>query len=342
MITPIGARPSSAVLGAPAFATFQDAYLAVLRHISEGYTYRNAPRGNASRETLGVSFQLTDPRQRLVTLAERRANPVYHLAEALWYLAGRSDVAMISHYAPRRRADSRDGVSIDGSAYGARLFAPGAFDQVLRLLRSERDSKRAVLPVFRPSELADPGSPDVPCLLALHLLVREGRLHMVCYMRANDADRGLLADVFSFTFIQEFTARLLGLELGTYTHHAGSMHLGEADLPRVERVLAAGPDEGFAVPSMPTGTDLAVVEELLGHEAALRTNQLRLTARGIGRLGLDPYWAQALLLFEAHRQITYQLDEPVDASVLRALEPGLRQLVARRWPARMPGGVLPW
>jgi thymidylate synthase len=190
-----------------------------------------------------MSFQLTDPRQRTLFIAARKINPIYHFAEALWYLGGRRDLDMISYYAPRRRADSRDGKTIDGSAYGSRIFAPGpesrrsAFDQALDLLRSKQDSKRVVLPVFRPGELATPDSPDVPCLLSLHLLVREGRLHMVCYMRANDADRGLIADVFSFTLIQEFTAALLGIELGTCTHHVGSMHLGDNDLPRVGRVL---------------------------------------------------------------------------------------------------------
>ncbi|MGH3925768.1 MAG: thymidylate synthase, partial [Pseudonocardiaceae bacterium] len=75
-------------------------------------------------------------------------------------------------------------------------------------------------------------------VVALHLFAREDRLHMVCYMRANDANRGLVADVFSFTLIQEFAAVLLGLELGTYTHHVGSMHIGDRDLARVARVLA--------------------------------------------------------------------------------------------------------
>jgi thymidylate synthase len=41
---------------------------------------------------------------------------------------------------------------------------------------------------------------------------------MVCSMRANDLDCGLLSDVFSFTMIQEYAAVQLGLELGTYTH----------------------------------------------------------------------------------------------------------------------------
>ena len=81
--------------------------------------------------------------------------------------------------------------------------------------------------VMQPGELADPANPDVACTLALHFMLRGGALHMAAYMRANDAVIGLLCDVFSFTFIQEHAARLLGVPVGTYTHHADSMHVND-------------------------------------------------------------------------------------------------------------------
>ncbi|MDH6134273.1 thymidylate synthase [Kitasatospora sp. MAA4] len=328
-----------------AFPSFEQAYAAILRHVSDNHQYANAPRGNDSRECIGVSFQLTDPRQRTPFLVARPINPVYHFAEALWYLGGRRDLDMIAHYAPRRRADSRDGSTIDGSAYGARIFAPtdggtSPFARVLDLLRSEKDSKRAFLPVFRPGELDDPDSPDVPCLLGLHLLVREDHLHMVTYMRANDADRGLIADAFSFSLIQEFTTALLGLQLGTYTHHVGSMHLGTSSLPRVQLVLteaAAAPDgrPRFTVPAMPAETIWVHIRTVLEHEQLLRTNQVRYGPRDVAGLDLPAYWQRVLLLFEAHRQLTYRAADPVETRVLDALEPGARWQLEHRWPTRV-------
>lgn len=77
----------------------------------------------------------------------RRANPVFHFAEALWYLAGRRDLEMIGYYAPSMRSSSADGVNLGGSAYGYTLFNPASgdtvspFDRVLELLRTETDSK---------------------------------------------------------------------------------------------------------------------------------------------------------------------------------------------------------
>ncbi|MCX4751607.1 thymidylate synthase [Kitasatospora sp. NBC_01287] len=309
---------------APAvFPSFQHAYAAVLRHVSENYEFANSARGNDSHECIGASFRLTDPRRRALFLTARPVNPVYHYAEALWYLGGLRSLDLIGHYASRRRADSRDGTTIDGSAYGARIFAPrpdgvpSAFDQALELLWAEKDSKRAYLPVFESHDPDEIGSPDLPCLVGLHLLARDGHLHMVTYMRANDANRGLVCDVYSFTLIQEFAAALLGLRLGTYTHHVGSMHIGIRDLARVDKVLeetAADPESTprFAAPVMPADTSWQHIRTVLEHEQLLRTNQVQYTPGDVAALDLPPYWQRVLLLFEAHRQVTHCPADPVD------------------------------
>lgn len=329
------------------FPHLEAAYLAVLGHISRTYEYHNAPRKNAARECLGLSFQIANPRERLPYLAARRTNPAFCFAEALWYLAGRDDLAMMAYYAPQIAAYSRDGRTLVGSAYGTRMFRtpPGTamtpFDQVLRLLRKETDSKRGVLPIFGAEELAVKGNPDVSCVVALHLLAREGRLHMVCYMRANDCYRGLLSDVFSFTMIQEFAAVRLGLRMGTYTHHIGSAHIGDRDFDRAQTVLdeAVPPVRHEPLPPMPADTTFETLVTVLEHEERLRTNQVQYRPDDVAGLGLGAYWQQVLLVFEVQRQIRHCTADPVDAEVLQALHPGLRWLVAHRWPKRMPAGV---
>ena len=334
-------------LSPASYQSFEDAYVDVLRYVADDHQFVNAPRGNASRECIGASFQLSDPRARLPFIAARKANPVYNLGEVLWYLSGREDLGMISYYAPLRRAGTSFGIPVDEGAYGSRIFrdasdgSPSTFTKVIERLRSEDDSKRALLPVFTAADLNDPDSPSVPCLLALHLLLREGQLHMVTYMRANDADRGLLADVFSFTFIQEFAARLLGVELGTYTHHVGSLHVGEQDLPRVRRVLGEAEEPSFShnrfsMAAMPTDTGWGVIKVLLEIEEGLRANAAQYSPAAVTALGLDPYWQQVVLLLEGYRQIVHCTADPVEAQILDALDPGYRWLLEHRWPERMP------
>lgn len=331
---------------AKTFESFDCAYLAVLRHVDGQHEYHNAPRGNAARECLNLSFQLSDPTARVPFLPLRKTNVVFNFAEALWFLSGRDDLDMIAYYAPRMRSYSRDGVTVDGSAYGTRMFLPieatgrTAFDQALDLIRDDPATKRAVMVLFRPWETDDPRNPDVSCTIAFQLLLRESRLHGVCFMRANDAVQGLVSDAFSFTFIQEFAARLLDVDLGTYGHHVGSMHVGDRDTDRVRRLLDAHPPRSvnpnnLPLPAMPSGSSWEDVETVLRYEHQLRQNRAVLTPAALATTDLDPYWQQVILLFEAYRQIEHT-EHPMETATIDALWPPYRWLMQHRWPARMP------
>ncbi|MET9358998.1 thymidylate synthase [Streptomyces sp. NPDC006617] len=331
------------MLNAPVFPSVEGAYLALLRLASSDYEHRIDARGNAAREVIGVGFRLSDPRQRLPYLAARKVNPVFQFAEALWYLAGRRDLEMIGYYAPSMRSSSADGLFLGGSAYGYTLFNPAdgdtlsPFERALDLLRTETDSKRGYLPVLTADELAVADNPDVACLAGLHLLARGGRLHMVCHMRANDLDCGLLSDVFSFTMLQEYAASRLGLELGHYTHTIGSAHVNDRNAERVHQVLneadGLSTPRQFSFPAMPADAGPDTISRLMVHEELLRTNAVKYSADEIADLDVDAYWQQVLLLFEAYRQIQHDGTDAVSRDVLDALNPGLRWLLAHKWAA---------
>ena len=70
---------------------------------------------------------------------------------------------------------------------------------------------------------------DLNCTVCLQFFISEGKLYMTTYMRSNDLWMGFPNDVFQFTCIQIYLAMKLNLQLGTYTHVAGSLHLYERD-----------------------------------------------------------------------------------------------------------------
>jgi thymidylate synthase len=332
----------------PTFATFEQAYLAVLREVSTNPSFDTAGRGKDALEVINTSFTISNPVDRTPYLAARKANIVFNYAEALWYLTGRDDVDMIAYYAPGLRELSADGQRLTGTAYGARLFAPTGpdartqFDRVEQLLRDDPDTKRAAMPIMRPDELADPANPDVACTLGLQFLRRGGQLHMSAYMRGNDAVIGLLGDTFAFTFIQEFTARRLGVPVGTYTHHVGSMHINKLHLPKVEAILAEAeyPTAGLRFPQEPMPvTSWGTIAQVALWEEELRANARRLDPAKLLGVPLPPYWRAVLALFEVYRQITHEPDRAVTLDTLLALQPGHRWLVAHRWPDRMPDAL---
>jgi len=53
---------------------------------------------------------------------------------------------------------------------------------------------------------------------------------MIVNMRSNDLIKGYPNDVTEFQWIQEIIAGWLGLELGTYSHIVGSLHVYDSDL----------------------------------------------------------------------------------------------------------------
>lgn len=321
------------------FEGLHDAYLHQLAELLHAPEFRNSPRGFASQERLGVSFTLRDPLRRLVTHPERRTNLAFNFAEALWYLAGRDDLAYLAYYAPGVARYSADGERLTGTAYGPRIFryGDGALDQwaaVAEAIRQDPDTKRAVIQVFHPRELLVPGNPDVACTLALQFLLREGRMHMVAYMRANDAYRGMVSDVFSFTFMQEMMARQFHVPVGSYTHVAGSLHLYRPDLAKAARLLERPePSEprGERMPALPVGDNREALARVLEIEEPLRLGRLRLDSPGIQALGLPPWWAHVVRVFELYRRARYA--DPGDDGLADALPPVYRRLMLRRFPA---------
>ena len=309
------------------YETFEQAYLAQLRRVRDEPQFRNAPRGFHSREILGASYRLDDPRERVIRAPSRRTNIFFNFAEALWYLSGSNSVEYMRFYAPSIAKYSADGRTLRGTAYGPRIFNFGGagFDQwnsVVRTLRADHDTKRAFIQIFSPEELLAADNIDVACTIGLQFLNREGALHAVGFMRANDAYRGTASDVFSFTFLQELLARQLGLELGSYTHVVGSYHLYQSDDARADQVLAeadsaAGDFHPF--PAMPRGDNWPAVHEVLELEQALRTGRLVLGPDRIEKLGLADYWAQIVGLFSLHAR--RKLDRVEDPELVDLLDP---------------------
>jgi thymidylate synthase len=327
------------VITGPTFDTFTDAYRAVLAHVRHCPQYTTPTRAKSAIEATNVSFTISNPVARTPYVAARRTNIVFNHAEVLWYLSGRDDAATMVYYAPTLAKLSGDGKTLTGTAYGPRLFAPSTvdglsqFERVLRLVRDDPDTKRAAMLLMTPDELTDPDNPDVACTLGLQFLLRGGRLNMAAFMRGNDAVIGLLGDTFAFTFIQEFAAHLLGVEIGSYSHHVGSMHINQLDVAKVDQILAEPPSTGFPAEPMPTSTSRADIHAVLAWEERLRHNLGEFTG---GEEDLDPYWRRIVALFEVYRQIAHQPDRQVTPEALELLHPGHRWLVEHRWPTRMP------
>jgi thymidylate synthase len=154
----------------------------------------------------------------------------YAIGEMIWYLSGNDALKCIQNY-----TDSWDRMSDDGlvvnSNYGYCIKHKFDFDQweeVKKELQDNPKSRRAVIHIKSPYD--DINSKDVNCTVCLQFFIRDEKLYLTTYMRSNDLWMGFPYDVFQFTCMQIRMAMELNIDIGTYTHIVGSLHLYERDL----------------------------------------------------------------------------------------------------------------
>jgi hypothetical protein len=295
------------------------------------------------RELRNHSFELADPRNRLLTHPCRPLNIPFAVANALWTLAGSNSLTFIQPYNQRGAHFSDDQHTLHG-AHGKRLFDSDGTDQVtaaLERLRADPHSRRAVAIVLQPQD-AISRSRDIPCLISLQFMQREGELHCVANMRSQSAAMVLPYDVFAVTFLQECLAVELGLSPGCYYHNSASFHYYLDEEATVRHVLASPltPDRlSPPAPMMPTGiSPFAAVRELLHYEQALRV-ALRVRQPSAPQVPAPPvpeYWRDLGLILACGLCRAGDVDE---VSVRQQLSPYWGRLLGTHRP-RQSEGVL--
>ena len=197
-------------------------------------------RGDEQREVLSTLVQIDRPTERVLTIPRRNNNVFAQIAETLWVLAGRNDLAFLTRYLPRATHFSDDGATWR-AAYGPRLRAWGSRVDQLATVKARLDedpnTKRAVISIF------DPGSDhvetkDVPCNNWLHFMHRDGALHLNVAVRANDAIWGFSGiNVFEWSVLQELMANATGNRVGSLSWFVGTLHVYSRHYTTAERIL---------------------------------------------------------------------------------------------------------
>lgn len=168
------------------------------------------------------------PNERVLFHAERDANPFFHFFEGLWMLAGRNDVEFLKFFNKAIKQFSDDGITHHG-AYGYRLRKQQGFDQIQRcidLLKTENETRRAVLQMWDAKLDLAANSKDIPCNDLIFLKIRNNQLNMTVCCRSNDMVWGAYgANAVHFSMIQEYIADKVGVELGSYTQMSDSFHV---------------------------------------------------------------------------------------------------------------------
>ena len=158
----------------------------------------------------------------------------YLIGEWLWYESRSKRLSAIQNFTTGWDRMSDDGVTVN-SNYGWCIHDKYGFDQwefVKHELEHDPNSRRAVVHIKEARDLTLYPSNDVNCTVCLQFFLRHGKLMETVYMRSNDVWMGLPYDMAYFMGLQVRMAMELGVELGEYTHIAGSLHLYGRNLPQ--------------------------------------------------------------------------------------------------------------
>lgn len=175
-----------------------------------------------------VVSEYRNPTERLCFNPTRDANHVFHLMESIWMLAGQNDVSWLLPFNSRFVEYTEDGVTQHG-AYGRRWrhhFQVDQIKDIIYLLRTDPESRRAVMGMWDPAVDSLANVRDVPCNTHIYFDTRHGALNMTVCNRSNDMLWGAYgANVVHMSMLQEVIAAGVGLEVGVYRQFSNNMHI---------------------------------------------------------------------------------------------------------------------
>jgi thymidylate synthase len=210
-----------------------EAFIEWYENLSEMNLSDNSRDGDIVGECINAITVIKDPTRNIMKNKIRNLSMRYAIGEMLWYLSGNNNLREIQKYSCGWDRMSDNGVTVN-SNYGYCIKRKFGFDQwefVKNELEKNPNSRRAVIHI---KDASYKESKDINCTVCLQFFIRNNKLYMTTYMRSNDLWMGFPYDVFQFTNMQVLMSMELGVELGTYTHIAGSLHLYKRNLVKVD------------------------------------------------------------------------------------------------------------
>lgn len=251
-----------------------------------------------TKEIVGHSFALAHPQRNRIRSSARSVDYGYACANLIWFLSGSRVVEDIAFYNNRGRLFSDDGRHFAG-ALGHRVIHSAEGNQLeaaVRTLQQDQTSRRALVVLYRADDsILKPR--DTPCSIALHYLIREGRLVAITNMRSQSAAMVMPYDVHLFTCLQAIVAHRVGVPLGTYFHFANSLHYYFDEESVVTAVLNESPPPSITRHPELTGIDVESIPQVIEQERRMRAYLGQSPAEDFKLdSALGVFWAEGLAL----------------------------------------------
>src|SRR5262245_22442876 len=205
-------------------------YLDLLRAVLEQGTPKSDRTGTGTKSLFGyqMRFDLGEGFP-LVTTKKVHLKSIIH--ELLWFLRGDTNIRYLKENGVSIWDEWADPQGELGPVYGRQWRSWGTADgrsidqiqEVMRMIRSDPDSRRLLVSSWNPGELSRMALP--PCHVLFQFYVAEGALSCQLYQRSADVFLGVPFNIASYSLLTLMAAQVTGLRPGSFIHTFGDAHL---------------------------------------------------------------------------------------------------------------------
>lgn len=221
-----------------------------------------------------VLICIENPTDRYINIPERKWNKQFGWVESLWLASGTNHLDIATSYIKNMATFSDDGQFVR-AGYGPRIRAFSGIsvdyavddpkyrnvfsgnskvvDQlrfVVESFKRDINTRQALISIHDPAK-DDFGSDDLlkvtkdqPCCRTIQFMVVDGKLDCTLTIRSNDILWGFSAvNVFNFTLLQEYVAKLINIPVGKYYHFVNNLHVYEDKFDLIKQFSELNPND---------------------------------------------------------------------------------------------------
>lgn len=241
--------------------TWEIDYLDILDHILEK-GHQNIDRTGVGTKSIFGAQYFVDLQKGFPAVTTKKLFWKAVVSELLWFLEGSTDERRLAeiHYGKPRseligkttiwtaNADNQGKalgyVNTDlekqlGPIYGYQFRNFGGdvdqIDFIINEIKNNPTSRRIVLSAWNPSQ--NHMMTLMPCHTLVQFDLHDGRLNAQLYQRSNDAFLGGFFNVASYSLLIHMIASRLDLEVGTFVHTMGNVHIYNNHIDQVNEQI---------------------------------------------------------------------------------------------------------
>jgi len=218
------------------FKTFEDAYRGITRHIVVNHEYKQSSRIGDCYELTGFYYEVSDLSSYKFT-DESLGKLDYGYIETFydWLLTGSTDSEEAFEEYPNvakflKKPENSLLPDNFNTFYGPRIV--GQKDQVVKELKNNPNSRRAVISILKDSDLVLLGTDEkleFPCTDSATFFIRDNKLNVHLHMRSQNMVTVAKLDMYLWARFTCELAKELDVETGSFRSSIVSAHVFERD-----------------------------------------------------------------------------------------------------------------